>query len=206
MEKSTNHKKHTEETGIRKKLIDNFNARFEQTVALLKPTNVMDMGCGEGFMLKLVQKNAPEARLTGCDISKQAVDIAQVNVGPEANIFVNDSFTTPLAAGSFDLVICTEVLEHVEQYHQMLAEIQRLAGKYVILTVPHEPWFILGNLLAGRHRSTRGNHPEHINHWNVRSFKKLVNQYFEPVKCFRVFPWIFYIGRINIENNEGGCS
>ena len=65
-----------------------------------------------------------------------------------------------------------------------------MARRRVILSVPHEPYFRLGNWLRGQHRATRGDHPGHIQHWNRRSFGALLAARFGEVRLVEAFPWI----------------
>ena len=40
-----------------------------------------------------------------------------------------------------------------------------------MLSVPYEPYFRIGNVLRGKHLGRLGNHPEHVQHWNLRTFE-----------------------------------
>src|SRR4030065_660295 len=67
-----------------------------------------------------------------------------------------------------------EVREHLDQPLDALRELNRVSRKYVLLSVPYEPWFRLGNLARGRHLSRFGNHPEHVNLWSRSGFSRFV--------------------------------
>jgi SAM-dependent methyltransferase len=96
----------------------------------------------------------------------------------------------PFAAASFDAVLCLEVLEHLEDPAAAVRELLRVARKAVVLSVPYEPYFRVGNLLRGKYLSELGNHPEHIQHWNMGRFRSFL----EPARCeirmVEAFPWI----------------
>jgi len=193
---SSNYKKHTASKGIRRKLINNFNRNFLSYINIIYDAcinNVLDIGCGEGFMLKLIHERYESLELTGCDVRESALNHAKIIV-PSAYFFQNDEYQIKLDDKSFDLVICTEVLEHLKEPDKMIQEIQRVCRKFVILTVPHEPFFRLGNLVSGKYLNTFGNHHEHIQHFNIKSFKKKCNNYFDEIKCSGIFPWVIYMG------------
>jgi hypothetical protein len=60
--------------------------------------------------------------------------------------------------------------------------------------VPHEPLFRLANLARGKHVARWGNDPEHVQHWNMRSFCRLVSPYFRPLAMYSPFPWLVVLG------------
>jgi hypothetical protein len=60
----------------------------------------------------------------------------------------------------------------------------------VVVSVPYEPWFRIGNVLRGKHLSGFGNHPEHVQHWNLRSFEKFLGAATLQVEIIEAFPWI----------------
>ena len=194
--KSSNYLKHTSSKGIRKKLIDNFNRSYMvcfKSLCSSETKNVLDIGCGEGFTLKMIYDDHGSLELTGCDISKSATAHAKTLV-PTAEIFINSGYDIRLEDKSFDIVMCSEVLEHVDAPEKMLAEIKRVCRKNVLLSVPHEPYFMLGNMLSGKNIKAFGNDPEHIQHFSITKFKKLCNEYFTEIETRRVFPWIIYTG------------
>ena len=195
MSRYTNFAKHTQSKGIRKMLINRFNQRFIEKLGCLIPPSgnvkLFDVGCGEGFMLNLVNQQYPNVELYGCDINESAVNFAKQQV-PKADLFVCDGSNINVPSHSFDVIVCTEVLEHVLEPEKILAEIKRVLkpGGSVLLSVPHEPFFMLGNLVSGRHIKTFGNHPEHVVHFSMRKLRKICNVYFEKMLITSVFPWI----------------
>ena len=60
----------------------------------------------------------------------------------------------------------------------------------VILSVPHEPFFMLSNLARGKNVTRLGNDVEHINHWGRRSFRQLVETRFSVQRQTSSYPWI----------------
>ena len=68
------------------------------------------------------------------------------------NIFTSQGYLEEMPFGDeqFDLVVASEVLEHLYEPERFLERLCRLSRGPVLLTVPHEPWFRLCNLLRGR--------------------------------------------------------
>ena len=104
-------------------------------------------------------------------------------------------YELPYKDNSFDLVICTEVLEHLEEPAKALKEILRVSKKYLIISVPNEPLFMVSNFLRGKNLSRLGNDMGHINHWNPFSLKEFLTQNKIKVKKTNLpFPWIIILG------------
>ena len=97
--------------------------------------------------------------------------------------------------GGYDLIICAEVLEHLERPEDALDQIVRLRPARVLLTVPHEPWFMLSNLAMGKNITRFGNDLEHCNHFTVPSFKKLLSTRFNLTTVTTSYPWILATGK-----------
>ena len=101
-----------------------------------------------------------------------------------------DIYKLPYKSNSFDLVVCTEVLEHLENPKKALRELIRVSGKYILLSVPNEPFFRLSNFLRGKNLPRWGNDIEHVQNWTSSGFAKFVN--IKGVKIIdkkHPFPW-----------------
>jgi SAM-dependent methyltransferase len=99
-------------------------------------------------------------------------------------------YELPYKDNSFDLVICTEVLEHLDDPQKALQEMVRVSKKYLLLSVPNEPIFMLSNFLRGKNWSRWGNDIEHINHWSSSSFQSFVSsKKLEVIRKRHPFPW-----------------
>lgn len=140
----------------------------------LKPGElVLDIGCGDLHLADLM----PEYAWVGIDISDAK---AKVN---QKTIIVHDIMKTPypdLDAGSFDAVVCTEVLEHVWDLRVIHKEVNRLLkanGTYVIST-PNFDW--LDHFMTHfRPLITDKDKPhtwEHIRQYNPKSHVGFLNE------------------------------
>jgi ubiquinone/menaquinone biosynthesis C-methylase UbiE len=93
------------------------------------------------------------------------------------------------ADDEFELVAATEVLEHVTDPERALAEMARVAGRHLLVSVPHEPLWRALNMARGAYLRELGNTPGHLNHWTRRSFVRLLGQYGEVIEIRAPFPW-----------------
>jgi ubiquinone/menaquinone biosynthesis C-methylase UbiE len=150
---------------------------------------ILDCGCGEGIVLDHLNQNIPNLRLSGFDIDKESLKLASQLV-PSAQLNTASIYTIPYSSNSFPLLICSEVLEHLENPQQALKELQRVSAKYVIISVPHEPFFRIANMARFKYLPRFGNTPGHLNHWTIRGFKKLMEEYFKIEEILYPFPWI----------------
>lgn len=114
-----------------------FYAEVAEVSAAFGARQVVDIGCGSGHLLRALSDRTPGARFVGVDFSENAIRRAR-NVLHEARWLVGDAYAPPLKEASFDLVLCTEVLEHLERPREALDALVRLCAPdgRVVLTVP----------------------------------------------------------------------
>lgn len=111
----------------------------DQIEALIQPNaRVVDIGCGVGDLLSKVRKRKPFVSVSGLDFSSKAVDGARAAL-PDGDFrhFVIER-SLPYDSGTFDLVLCTDVLEHLENPRLVAAELVRICrpGGLVVIVVP----------------------------------------------------------------------
>jgi 2-polyprenyl-3-methyl-5-hydroxy-6-metoxy-1,4-benzoquinol methylase len=107
---------------------------------------VLDVGCGDGaviFRLKAFFDAAYQVHFTGIDLSALDIDFAGQRKAyfnhRDCDFILGDAIRADLGSGFFDMVICTEVIEHIAEPSQLLDQIRRLLkeGGLLILTTPH---------------------------------------------------------------------
>jgi len=195
MPETSNYQKHISRNPLQKFLIENFYKSLVSLAKSVRPVTVLDAGCGEGFSLVNLRRSKIGKVYEGVDYSHDAIRLGK-KLYPKLNIKLANIYDLPYKNSAFDLVICTEVLEHLEKPHKALSEIKRVAKKYIILSVPNEPFFILGNLFRGKYIKSFGNNPEHINHWNAGGFKKFLRSGGLKMSGARYpFPWTVILAR-----------
>ncbi len=109
-------------------------ARIAFTLASVPPDcrRVLDMGCGDGRVSHEVSKK-PGCFLVAFDLSTVALNHLSV---PKC---CGSAEQLPFPDRSFDLVMATEILEHlpVALYQQVISELARVADKHILVTVPN---------------------------------------------------------------------
>jgi SAM-dependent methyltransferase len=121
---------------------------------------VLDIGCGPGAMLCRILKDHPTWQAYGLDISPTAVSYSRrlarhCGIEPRAQFQVADAACLPLQSQSADMVIASEVLEHVPELESALRETARVLapGGRAAITVPLESRTPLHvQMLAGKDR------------------------------------------------------
>jgi SAM-dependent methyltransferase len=106
----------------------------------LKPGDrVLDFGCFDGWLLrKLRERHSIQG--TGLDISHQALALARDLDHSGALTFVrSDGAPLPFESESFDVVVCSEILEHVPDLDAVMAELARVlaCGGMLYATMPN---------------------------------------------------------------------
>lgn len=193
---SSNLRKHTNPNPLQQYLLARFHRR---AVALIRevapaPARILDAGCGEGFAMREVVGDGP-AQAVGLDGSAGAVRLAQ-ELNPRHRFMAGDLYGLPFPDRRFDLVICMEVLEHLDTPERGLAELCRVSAGWLLLSVPNEPLFRGANFLRGKNVRALGNDPGHVNHWSARRFVRFVSGHCTVVRVATSFPWTLALCRV----------
>lgn len=100
---------------------------FERYVTDWKGKSVLDVGCGGGFTCEFMARRG--ATVTGIDLSTDSIETAKAHA-KENNLTINyqtgSAETLPFPSGSFDVITCVDVLEHVPDLERVLSEIHRV--------------------------------------------------------------------------------
>ena len=141
---------------------------------------IIDAGCGMGLNLIHLQQNFPHISLTGGELSEPIIKIARNYIKNSQNINLK---TLDLSDKNlnheikYDLVLCNQVLEHVENDIQAIANLSKLSKKYILLTVP-----------AGKYNKTS----EIVGHYRHYSKNELIEKIEnQGIKVLEVYNWGF---------------
>jgi len=190
---SNNREKYESRNPLKRHFVKQFRTRFLAELQRVRPTLVLEAGCGEGIMTRAVLDAFPGVEMRALDIDERLVEQA-LALNPGANITQGSVLELPFEDKSFDTVVCSEVLEHLETPEDALRELCRVCSGTVVLSVPHEPWFRLGNIAGLAHLKTLGNPDGHIQHWSRRSFVNMVSKQITVESAVTLFPWIMVVG------------
>jgi SAM-dependent methyltransferase len=185
---SSNYAKHTNPNPLQQWLIDRFHGAVTGMLTRARAGSVLEVGCGEGFSSEVLRQVVQNGRFFALDVSIGALQVARDRVaGIE---WVGGSAQDlPFADGSFDTVVCLEVLEHLDDPARALAELARLARASLVLSVPNEPLFRGANFLRGKNVRRWGNDEGHVQHWTSWEFRQFVDRKLEVVESCAPFPW-----------------
>jgi len=141
---------------------------------------VLDAGCGPGALLRVLHRALPDAQLWGVDGSETALSRARAAC-PRAQLLQFDLATAEHAAptASFDLVICSEVLEHMTDDVAALRRLRALLAPNgrLIVTVPGD-------------QPTRFDHAiGHVRHYTLASLTDTLEA--ADFRVERAFAWGF---------------
>lgn len=189
--------KYASKNPIEKAMMKGF---FETVKSALTDTgmtfsSIYDAGCGEGHFTEYLRKWYPAASITASDISENAISDARKEYS-ELNISFETSDIYSLdTSRQFNLVTCSEVLEHLERPWEVLREFEQISTDYVLLTVPHEPIWRILNMCRFKYLKRLGNTPGHIQHWNRRRFKKMIAEScsMKIVSSSGSLPWLVFL-------------
>jgi 2-polyprenyl-3-methyl-5-hydroxy-6-metoxy-1,4-benzoquinol methylase len=187
-QQTDNAAKYTQRRGLERRLLSRFRTRMLAELRPLHPASILDAGCGEGYVTEWLARAFETTETTAVDGRADAL-AALTDRSPNIHVVESDLSALPFADDSFELVVCTEVLEHVREPSAVLRELARVSAPYLFITVPHEPFFRIGNLAAGRYVSRLGSTPGHAWTWSARDFRRLVGAEADPVRWVSLFPW-----------------
>lgn len=122
-----------------------FRARNRLIVQIIKRDfpqahNLLEIGCGTGYVLLGVRQGLPGLHVAGSELSVAGLELAARRV-PGADLYQMDARHIPFDS-EFDVVCAFDVLEHVVEDHAALAEMFKAVrpGGGIIVSVPQHPW------------------------------------------------------------------
>jgi SAM-dependent methyltransferase len=115
----------------------------------------LDAGCGDGRYFTVLAGRAPAERIAGCDIAERILETARATAavaGLTPELVRANVESLPFEDGAFDLVLCTQVLEHVVDPAAVLRELARVLepGGTLLLSTDHSRNTVTRVLFAPR--------------------------------------------------------
>ncbi|MEJ7583344.1 MAG: class I SAM-dependent methyltransferase [Acidimicrobiales bacterium] len=146
---------------------------------------VIDVGVGEGLAL---ERMIPGGHPTiGIEYRIDKVRAACTRL-PALSGAVADAGMLPFGDRSGDLVTCIELLEHLRPFEPAVEELARITRGRLVVSVPWEPFFRLGNLGRGKNMARFGNDPEHVQWFTPSRLRRALEDEFDRVLIVPAFP------------------
>jgi 2-polyprenyl-3-methyl-5-hydroxy-6-metoxy-1,4-benzoquinol methylase len=173
-----------------RRLMASFEATLDELFTRAAPRAVLDVGCGEG-VLSAEWASRPEVeRVVGIDLEDpklRAEWAERERTNLEFRAMAAEKL--PFDMNEFDLAAAIEVLEHLPDPQETLAEMTRVARRHLLVSVPREPLWRALNTARGAYLRQLGNTPGHVNHWSKRGFVRLLERHGEVLEVRSPFPW-----------------
>ena len=191
-----NWQKYQSKNPIQNLLLNRFLDEVRSLVEPLPGRSILDAGCGEAFVLDMLLQARPDLEVAvGIDFDSEARYSGR-HLSPHMPLVQARQLDCCARTRDLDIVVCTEVLEHFKDPDAALSELCRVSRKYCLLSVPHEPFFRLSNLLRGKSFSRLGNDIDHHQNWSQAGFVALLKDYLDLQAVKRSFPWQLALGQV----------
>lgn len=158
-------------------LLNEHLARYRFASRYCKGAVVLDAGCGAGYGAREL---SGAASVTGMDIAHDALAHAQISYGRPGVRFAQGRLESlPFADAAFDLVLAFEVIEHLENWQDMLCEARRVLKPSGILLVSTPNREVYGEL-----RGVAGPNDFHAHEFDYPEFRAALEAVFPHVRLW----------------------
>jgi GT2 family glycosyltransferase len=151
--------------------------RYLWARSLAAGRRVLDLGSGEGFGAALLAETAES--VLGVDVDPVTVDHSRLNYGTDDLVFRLGDATdlSDIETASFDLVTAFELLEHIEDQHAVLGEIDRLLAPdgLLVLSTPERSAYA---------EASGGANPFHVRELTEGELRDLIAPRWSQVRMF----------------------
>lgn len=153
-------------------------ARYRWAAHLADGRRVLDAGCGTGYGAKLLAE-AGALEVVGIDLAAEVLDSVRAKMPDNVLLDVGDVTSLGYDDGRFDLVVCFEVIEHLEERGRALDEFRRVlsAGGVLALSSPNRDVYPLGN-------------PHHVHEYTPAELERELSLRFTHTRLERQHTWI----------------
>jgi SAM-dependent methyltransferase len=139
---------------------------------------VLDAGCGIGYGSNMLAE-AGAAEVHGVDIAEPVIEAAGQAAAPGVAFSAGDVAALDFGADLFDLVVCFEVIEHLEDTDAVLDELARVLapGGLLLISSPNRDRYVPGN-------------PHHRHEFLPGELKTALGSRLAQVRLFRQSDWL----------------
>lgn len=164
------------------------NVVFSQI--LPRHERIVDIGCGEGIALEKLVSLFPGKEVVGVDLEEENIDIC-TKFGLTA--IRSNVYDLAIPSGRFDAAICIDVLEHLAEPAEGVAELYRVLspGGRLIIVVPHDRNFLLSRLALGMIKEAFYD-AGHERQWKPRQLTALLKDTGFVVTKGKSIPFLFW--------------
>jgi SAM-dependent methyltransferase len=151
--------------------------RYLWAAQIVGGRRVLDLGSGEGFGAAILAQEASE--VVGVDIDNAAVEHSQQGYADASLTFTQGSVTdlSMFEPQSFDAVVAFEVIEHVTEHEEVLAEIRRVLNTEGILIMSTPDRHVYSEEPGYQN-------PFHLRELSLEEFLSLIRTEFEHCKLY----------------------
>jgi ubiquinone biosynthesis O-methyltransferase len=136
-------------------------------VGILQDKKILDVGCGDGVLSYLLSKQG--ANVSGIDYSVMAIEFANEKTrNSKIDYRQGSAYELPFSDNSFDIVVSSDVIEHLKDVPLYLAEINRVSRNDAVIVISTPVKFTELPL-----------DPEHVVEWFPNEFKCTINNQFQ---------------------------
>jgi 2-polyprenyl-3-methyl-5-hydroxy-6-metoxy-1,4-benzoquinol methylase len=182
---------------VARRLMAGFMGQLDELVDRTGATEAHEVGCGEGELaIRLARRGI---RMRGTDAFPQVLEEARrraATAGAEIDFEATPVEQLDPARHAAELIVCCEVLEHLDDPERALDVLAGLARPWLIASVPREPLWRALNLARLSYVGDIGNTPGHLNHWSKPDFVRFLTRRFEVVELRSPTPWTMVLCRV----------
>ena len=181
---------------IERRLVSGFLAELGELVERTGAREAHEVGCGEGELaLRLAARGL---RVRGSDAFAEVIGEARrraAAAGAEVDYEVRPVEELEPERDAAELVLCCELLEHLEDPDGALDVLAALGRPWVIVSVPREPLWRALNLCRLKYMRDLGNTPGHLGHWSRGGFLRFLDRRLQVVEVRSPLPWTMVLCR-----------
>lgn len=154
------------------------------------PKKILDVGCASGWFLSRVFEKFPSTECCGIDVYEKGVTYGR-NKYPHLSLQVADAHNIPYKSNTFDVVISTEVLEHVDDPRLVLLEIKRVLKDDGIAIIELDSGSVLFSIVWFLWRKINGRvwNDSHLHSFTVKKLEKIIKQTGFNILLKKRFNW-----------------